>query len=197
MPAIEFVGDLSNQDVRLLAQLGKKSKAILEFGVGGSTQIFAQCRPERGLVCVDTDPSWIDRTKNNLLRISHDKWAVPRFVPYDLFTGGAFDLIFVDGAPDKRLAFAMRAWPMLEAGGKMVFHDTRRFEYFREAAWVIQSFFAEVRLASVNPGNSNLTIIEKGEALAYENWNDAEGKPSWAYGKGDIPEGEGLWKIQN
>lgn len=195
--AVEFIGDLSVQDAALLARLGGTCSHILEFGVGGSTQIFAQCKPVK-LVCVDTDPTWVARTKDNLQRISHADWTAPAFTPYDLFKyEGVYDLIFVDGVPDKRLDFAMRAWPILDTGGKMVFHDTRRFEYFREAAWVIQSFFTEVARVDINTEDSNLTIIEKGPVRVYENWNLTEGKPLWAYGNGDIPRGEGLWKMES
>lgn len=194
--SIEFVGDLSIADAKLLAQLGVESTHILEFGVGGSTQIFAQCQPIK-LMCVDTDAGWIERTKNNLSRIT-SPFTAPSFAPYDLFKfEGVYDLIFVDGVPDKRLDFAMRAWPILDTGGRMIFHDTRRFEYFREAAWVMQSFFSEVRCVDINLNDSNLTIIEKGPARVYENWNLTEGKPMWAYGSGDIPEGEGLWKLES
>jgi len=192
---IEFVGDLSVKDAEVLSLYGKKSTHILEFGVGGSTQIFAQCEPVK-LVCVETDPDWVAKTQLNLNRISHDKWTAPEFVPYDLFKHeGVYDLIFVDGTPEKRLDFAMRAWPILDTGGKMVFHDTRRFEYFREAAWVIQSFFNEVSHIDINVDGSNLTIIEKGPLLTYENWNYTEGKPLWAYGAEPMPEGAKLWKL--
>lgn len=194
---IEFVGDLSNQDARDLAALGGVSARILEFGVGGSTQIFAQCEPVK-LVCVETDPEWVAKTQSNLNLISHDKWTAPEFVPYDLFkVEGYFDLIFVDGVPDKRLEFAMKAWPLLNSGGYMVFHDTRRFEYFREAAWVTQSFFGEIRNVCINLDESNLTIIEKGPLLTYENWNYTEGKPLWAYGAEPMPEGAKLWKLES
>lgn len=192
----EFVGDLSIPDAKALAALGSQATHILEFGAGGSTQLFAQCRPER-LVCVETDPRWVTRTKENLSRIGHDGWTLPHFVPYELFTDGQFDLIFVDGVPDKRLEFALRVWPMLELGGKMIFHDTRRFEYFKEAAWLIQSFFAEVRRVDINQNGTNLTVIEKGEPVAYENWNLTEGKPLWAYGAESMPEGERLWKLES
>ena len=193
---IEFVGDLSVQDAKTLHSLGSKSTHILEFGVGGSTQIFAQCRPIK-LVSVETDPAWVKRTSENLSKINSE-CVMPQFTPYDLFRyEGVFDLVFVDGVPDKRLDFAMRAWPILDTGGKMIFHDTRRFEYFREAAWVIQSFFNEVARVDVNVDGSNLTVIEKRAGLFYENWNETEGKPAWAYGKSDIPEGEGLWKTES
>lgn len=193
---IEFVGDLSIQDAKALAYLGSRSHHTLEFGVGGSTQILAQCRPMT-LTCVDTDQAWVKRTTENLQRISHKKWTMPCFIPYDLFKyEGAFDLIFVDGAPEKRLDFAMRAWPLLDIGGQMVFHDTRRFEYFREAAWVAQSFFNELSYIDVNFRDSNLTIIKKSQPKLYENWNTTEGKPGWMYGVDPMPEGERLWKLE-
>jgi len=193
----EFAGDLSEADAHTLHEIARYEKRILEFGVGGSSHIFAQCMPDT-LICVDTDAGWIERTKDNLKRITHEEWVMPKFIPYDFFKfDGQYDLIFVDGAPDKRLDFAMRAWPLLSCGGKMIFHDTRRFEYFREAAWVMQSFFNEVIDVGINVSNSNLTIITKRAPLVYENWNETEGKPAWAYGKGDIPEGRGLWKIES
>lgn len=194
---LEFVGDLSNQDARDLAALGSVSARILEFGVGGSTQIFAQCKPVK-LVCVETDPKWVAKTQSNLNLISHGDWTAPEFVPYDLFkVEGSFDLIFVDGVPNKRLEFAMKAWPLLHSGGYMVFHDTRHFHYFKEAAWVMQSFFGEIRNVCINLDESNLTIIEKGPLLTYENWNYTEGKPLWAYGAEPMPEGEKLWKLES
>jgi precorrin-6B methylase 2 len=194
---MEFVGDLSIQDAKVLTSLGKRATHILEFGSGGSTQIFAQCNPVK-LVSVETDPAWIKRTKINLSLISHDKWTKPEFLPYDLFKQeGVFDLIFVDGVPDKRLDFAMKAWAVLDTGGHMIFHDTRHFNHFREAAWVVQSFFGEIRKVSMNEDDSNLTIIEKGPLLAYQNWNYTEGKPLWAYGAEPMPEGAKLWKIDD
>lgn len=194
---MEFVGDLSVNDAKVLARLGAKSTHILEFGVGGSTQIFAQCNPAR-LVSVDTDPMWIAKTSRNLRKISHENWTTPFFAPYEGYQhDGAFDLIFIDGVPEKRLEFAMRAWQHLDAGGVMIFHDSRRFEYFREAAWLVQSFFNEVSRVDINPEDSNLTIIEKGPIRSYENWNLTEGKPMWAYGSGEIPKGAGLWKLES
>jgi predicted O-methyltransferase YrrM len=188
---ISFVGDLSQNDAIVLSRLGDQFKKILEFGVGGSTQIFAQCEPDI-LHCIDTEQYWIDRTEKNLHRLSYDGWKRPNFSIYSEelpSPGQMYNLIFVDGVPEKRLEFAMKAWPALESGGVMVFHDTRRFEYFKEAAWVMQSFFGEIRNVAVNPSSSNLTVIHKGKLLQYENWNLNEGKPMWAYGKGEMPTG--------
>tara|TARA_R110000868_G_scaffold19150_5_gene82794 strand:+ start:5624 stop:5863 length:240 start_codon:yes stop_codon:yes gene_type:complete len=77
----------------------------------------------------------------------------------------------------------------------MVFHDTRRFADFQNAAWVAQLFYTEVKTIEVNANDSNLTLIYKRKPLTYVNWNETEGKPRWAYGGEDMPEGEGLWEI--
>jgi precorrin-6B methylase 2 len=194
MDQIEFVGDLSLSDARELARLGSGANNILEFGVGGSTQIFAQCCPKI-FVSIDTDRAWIERTSENLKKISHEKWTVPWLDNYPYTPDQFFDLIFVDGHPSKRLDFAMQVWSHLKVGGKMVFHDTRRFEYFRELAWVMQSFFKEVSKVEINVSGSNLSVITKCAPVHYENWNFTENKPMWAYGAAEMPEGEALCKI--
>lgn len=191
---IQFVGDLSIEDARILSE-HSSCEHVLEFGVGGSTQIFAQSA--QSVVSVETDPKWVLRTKENLALLEEP--VSVSFVPYDLFNyQGSFDLIFVDGIPEKRLQFAERAWSCLKPGGVMIFHDTRRFEYFREAAWIIQLHFSEIKDVEINKNDSNLTLIHKRkEPLHYVNWNEIEGKPAWAYGKADRPEGEGLWEMND
>jgi len=188
---LQFIGDLSLLDATVLRSYGFSSR-VLEFGSGGSTQIFAQSADE--VVSVETDPVWIARTQNNLNLLKYHNPV--KFVPYDLFKyEGSFDVVFVDGVPSKRLDFAIRAWNCLKPGGCMIFHDTRRFEYFKEAAWIMQLHFLEIKDISVNHADSNMTVINKRNAtLEYVNWNETENKPKWAYGIGDLPEGEGLWK---
>lgn len=193
---IEFVGDLSIEDAKVLKFFCDHNSRVLEFGSGGSTQIFAQCLPQK-IVSVETDHSWIERTRENLNKISHKNWTAPQFVPYDFFDSGDFNLIFIDGVPEKRLEFAMRAWPMLDVGGCMIFHDTRRFEYFKNMAWVMQSFFNEICTVEVNISGSNMSIIYKSDPVQYVNWNMTEGKPLWAYGAQPMPEGASLWKMAN
>ena len=191
MQGFQFVGDLSMEDANILARLGKKSKYILEFGVGGSTQIFSQCFPDR-FVAVETDPNWIDLTAKRLEMIENRK--NPKFVSYGLCEKDQYDLIFVDGVDHLRREFAINTWTWLQVGGIMVFHDTRRFADFQNAMWVAQLNFSEVSRVDVNAENSNLTLIHKQKSLPYVNWNNTEDKPAWAYGNANIPEGEGLWR---
>jgi hypothetical protein len=190
---IAFVGDLSLQDANVLSEWSF-GKDVLEFGSGGSTQIFAQCA--NSVVSVETDPAWIKKTESNLRLIANP--CSVQFVPYDLFRyDNKFDFVFVDGALDKRLNFAVKAWDCLQVGGVMMFHDTRHFENFKEAAWLMQLKFAEIDRVCVNHDDSNLTLITKRHPVSYVNWNETENKPKWAYGIGDRPEGAGLWKLND
>ena len=189
---IKFVGDLSTSDAHILARVGA-DKYVLEFGSGGSTQIFAQVA--KSVVSVETDEAWIARTQDNLGLL--DSPAEVAFMPFEAMRyDQPYDVIFVDGVPDKRLQFALAAWPCLTKGGVMLFHDTRRSEYMREVAWLMQVHFAEVSSVVINEADSNLTLLHKRHApLHYVNWNDVEGKPAWAYGKAERPYGADLWPL--
>jgi predicted O-methyltransferase YrrM len=171
----------------VLCAYGKEAKTILEFGVGGSTQLFAQCKPEL-LCCVETDPAWVELTKTRLAKIA-DK-TDPVFFLYGISPridqGDEFDLIFVDGVDHLRLEFAIKHWPCLAENGVMIFHDTRREQDFKNAAWVAQMFFNEIEHIEINTKasngkNSNITVIHKKAYEPYVNWNYEEDKPLWAY----------------
>jgi predicted O-methyltransferase YrrM len=177
---IEFVGDLSIEDSNVLMQLGKDSDLILEFGVGGSTQIFAQCKP-RVLLSVETDSAWAyavaDRIATHLPQATQ-----PVVIGYGDRFYQKFDLIFVDGIDDKRLDFALNTWDSLNHGGKMLFHDTRRQKDLLNALKVAERFREEVESVAFNFLNSNITVLHKRkDKLIYENWNITEGLPLSAY----------------
>lgn len=195
---MKFIGDLSLEDADILSTYGKRSKRILEFGCGGSTQIFSQCHPDR-LVSIETNPLWIEATARRVKKLLGTE---PEFRPYDFIPmTEEFDLIFVDGVDSLRRDFAMGTWKLLTVGGVMIFHDTRRFQDFQNAAWVAQSYFNEILTINVNSRarnnkSSNMTVIIKKEIEPYVNWNHAEGKPMHAYG--DLSEKDeffpaGLW----
>lgn len=189
---IKFIGDLSIADAKVLVELGQRYKTILEFGVGGSTQIFAQCKPQK-LVSVETDPRWVQITQQRLKQLVDV--TEPIFFEYGKHPQDTFDLIFVDGVDHLRKQFAIDTWQQLVIGGVMVFHDTRRFQDFVNAAWVAQLFFKEISRIEVNVNNSNMTVIHKQQYQPYENWNYAEGKPLWAYGGVPNTEDKELWTL--
>jgi spermidine synthase len=183
----KFIGDLSLQDADVLVSYGKRSAKILEFGVGGSTQLFAQCKPQE-LFSVETDPTWVDLTKTRLDKIE-DK-TMPSFLTYNEFPSVTqthkFDLIFVDGVDNLRRDFAIKTWAALKDDGVMIFHDTRRHQDFQNAAWVAQLYFNELEWIDVNARasdfkSSNMTVLCKKPHEPYVNWNHAEDKPLWAY----------------
>lgn len=184
---MKFIGDLSEADAELLIRYGEEAEVILEFGAGGSTQIFAQCRPEI-FVSVETEPMWVRKTCANLEKFDNlITW--PTFAKYGEHSEQKYDLIFVDGVWDKRLDFALKTWPLLASYGHMIFHDTRRWFDAENAFKVCAMAHNEIDYVSVNENNSNCTVIKKRKKIEYENWNETEGKPAWAYGNGEPPDG--------
>ena len=194
---IKFIGDLSLEDADLFVYYGRQAPAILEFGVGGSTQIFAQCMPKL-FISVDTSPEWMLTTQSRLNQIEIK--TQPEFYIYEDFfkldPKPMFDLILVDGVDHLRREFAIAAWPLLNPTGRMIFHDTRRFQDFQNAAVTAHLFHNEISLIQVNEPasngeSSNLTVIYKKPLEPYVNWNYTENKPAWAYG--DINYTGPLW----
>lgn len=187
---MRWVGDLSRQDAAILEMFAYQN-SVLEFGCGGSTLIFAQSGAIK-VVSIETDKTWIDLTKERLEVL--DETCPVLFVDYDEPWTGLYDVVFVDGIDKHRRDFAIRSWQFLKPNGTMIFHDTRRFADFQNAMWVAQLYYQEVWYIRVNFKNSNMTLIQKrSRKLEYENWNETEGKPKWAYG---IPDGVGrtqLW----
>lgn len=192
---IKFIGDLSLEDADVLAQYGKQSINILEFGTGGSTQIFAQCLPSK-LISLDTvetgGDTWINVTKSRILSLENK--TVPEF--FDLFDFLKnipeldYDLIFVDGIWWQRKPFADATWSFLKVGGVMMFHDTRRkidsdnaIDFAKEHFEEIKSI--ETNAAASNGKTSNITVIHKKIKESYVNWQDVENKPKWSYGDPD------------
>lgn len=181
-----FIGDLSLADAAVLEFFGSQAPKILEFGSGGSTQIFAQCQPSV-LISVETSQEWIDKTKRNIERFQ--PCTDPVFVTYGSHPRQEYDLIFVDGVWDLRRDFAQTTWPLLRVGGQMIFHDTRRWFDAENVMLTAKMFYDEVDTICMNFDNSNCSIITKREKIKYVNWNETEGKPKWAYGAEDMPEG--------
>lgn len=63
-PLLRYVGDLSRADAVCLAALAGRHRRVLEFGVGASTQIFAQAAGTGvTIVSLDRAAMWIERTR--------------------------------------------------------------------------------------------------------------------------------------
>lgn len=187
----KFIGDLSKEDAALLENYAAKSHSVLEFGVGGSTQIIAQSIPDgASFISLDTSDEWIAKTEANLRRLgTKNRCQITR---YENWPSGIFDMIFDDGEPSLRREFALRSFPMLKVGGVILFHDTRTLSCIQNALAIVETFFEEVEQVSLNERiagvSSNITVIRKKAKEPYVNWNDAEGRPQWQIGYGDVPE---------
>jgi predicted O-methyltransferase YrrM len=201
--SIKFIGDLSLQDADVLAKYGRQSKSILEFGVGGSTQILSQCGSE-SFTSIETDPEWIALTSKRLEQIVEKTPVL--FYAYDdvdtVIANKQYDLIFVDGIPSLRRDFALRTWKNLKPNGVMIFHDTRRKQDFANAMHLTSNYFNEISIIEVNARasnnkSSNMTVIHKKELEPYVNWNYAENKPMWAYGGQPNTDDFPLWSQES
>lgn len=174
---IQFIGDLSIKDAEVLEAWARRSSRVLEFGAGGSTQIFDQCGC--AVVSVETSEEWVARTQK---RVSQNV----QFVDYQTDFEGLFDIVFVDGVDDLRRDFALKTWRFVKTGGVMIFHDTRRAWDFENAIAVIRENYLEVWHVEVNAKmlgvSSNCTVVHKKQAEPYVNWTQTEGKPRSAYG---------------
>jgi predicted O-methyltransferase YrrM len=187
-----FIGDLSKQDAELLAHMGSQCKSILEFGVGGSTQILAQSlQDDAALISLDTDVEWINRTTDALQALGIEgetgKVLLGKYEGWAENHSRSFDLIFVDGVDGLRHEFAVEAWPRLLTGGVMLFHDTRRLVDMKNVLQTALCFYDEVDEIVFNVNDSNITAIIKGGPLEYRDWNQVEGKEPWMFGAAHPP----------
>jgi predicted O-methyltransferase YrrM len=189
---IDYIGDISKNDAKVLAQLAANCPDILEFGVGASTQVLGHYRQRQGrMISVETDPAWVEKTRRNLdrLRIPHPEFAFYMDLDAHLNHGAKFDLIFDDGVDGLRGEFSKRTWPFLKVGGAFAFHDTRRTGDVLNVCALLAAVSAEVSVVQFNLEHSNITVILKKQAEHYEDWNVLEGRPAWKAGYGDAPEG--------
>jgi predicted O-methyltransferase YrrM len=175
---LRYIGDISRQDAQVLATFAAGARRILEFGVGGSTQVLAQCAPPEGsIVTIDTSPEWIERTQIRSARLgigrdvtylSYAEWSAMR--------QETVDLVFVDGIDELRLPFAREAWKSLRVGGTMLFHDTRRARDAGNVLQLVTEHHLEVERVEMNIRASNISAVVKKVAEPYVDWNVVEGR---------------------
>lgn len=189
----KFIGDLSAQDAKLIQTYAKRASAVLEFGVGGSTQIIAQSIvPGTRFLSLDTDPAWIAMTEESLQKLLvRPRVSMLRYEQWNPSPDEQFDLIFNDGSPDLRLEFALRCFAHLRIGGFLLFHDTRGLHHVKNVTRVIEEFHESIGRVifneTVDGVASNITVVEKKVKEPYVNWNEVEGRPPWAFGHGAVP----------
>lgn len=182
---IFYIGDISKADAEVLANMTTFSTNILEFGCGASTQVIAAHLSRIAkFTSIDTSREWIEKTKDNmkLLEITTEV----EFHSYDAFwelpKTEKYDFIFNDGVDALRRDFAIKAWPLLQVGGHMAFHDTRRAPDFRNVLEILAMFQDEIDSVDFNECNSNITLVRKKNPQRYENWQITENKLPWMLG---------------
>lgn len=188
---MRYIGDISSADARLLAGYARGAARILEFGAGASTQVLAQsCPDEATVLSVETEPAWIERTRQNFARLSIQKrveflswrdWTQARA------TQAPFDLIFDDGKDNLRATFALQAFALLKVGGRLLLHDTRREQDLRNVVLVLKRHYLEIASVGVNEAGSNTTVITRKSPQPWVDWNREEGRARWEYGHAEPP----------
>lgn len=178
-----YIGSLSKGDALILAECAYKASKVLEYGVGASTQIFAQhCSQGSSITSLDTKQEWIETTKKVLIELDP-----PNKIEFGLVSNylknkkpsNQFDLIYIDGYTPQRRGFAESTWDELKVGGVMVFHDTRRIGDQSVVASFIGEKYSEISNIIMNPSHSHMTIIHKTAKREYFDWNKTERKSSW------------------
>lgn len=185
---IKYIGDLSKQDVNVLVEYSSKANDILEFGVGGSTQVMAQAS-KGSMTSIDTAKEWIDLTKDNLNLLSINK-----NVKFEIYKDwkqrkdkNQYDLIFNDGISNLRRDFMEASWNLLKVGGYMIFHDTRVDVHKDSIIDLYIKKWSGIDSILVNTNDSNMTVIKKKSHTPYVNWNKEEGREAWMRGTGNRP----------
>lgn len=185
---MHFIGDLAAEDVRVLTVLAAEATlAILEFGVGGSTQILSMAsQPDLPMLSLDTSQEWIDKTRQVLLRLGyHRRRPVVFRLLSDWDRLGQFDLVFNDGLRDTRYQFATWAWPRMPTGAKLAWHDCRRPQDRKEIVQFVAAT-PEVSKLELSKDESNLAVITKGPLYSLKNWRPNH--QPWELGLAPLPD---------
>lgn len=169
---VAIQGDLSRKDVVELYRLCA-GKRVVEFGMGGSTLILAQCA--KRLDSYESDPKWFDITEARIFQMGkpasvrlHDvgpHCPLPDDIP-------ECDVLFIDGFGPMRAQWISKFFKKAKV---IAIHDARRFQDVNKALSHLVVFFSEIERIEFNVGDSNLMVVYRREVpLEYENWNETE-----------------------
>lgn len=190
---IKFIGDISKTDALVLKEFAEKANNILEFGVGGSTQVLANYA-QGEVTSIETNIDWIEKTRCNLEILKIKKSVYFQYYGDFMLSEHtqSYDMIFNDGVDHLRKDFGLYAFSkLLKPNGVLLFHDQRRTGDVYNMVEVIKNYSAYIECVEINYLGSNITIIYKRDIpLFYEDWNVIEQKKDWQIGQGDIPQDE-------
>lgn len=189
---LRWVGGLWLEDADILAGVGRESKNILEFGVGGSTMVFSQTAGR--VVTIDTSLKWINVVKERMALLdSHSpvEYYIDTDWPLIQASNEQYDAAFIDGLSKRRLEFALKFWPLIKPGGCLMFHDTKK----QQDLLVVQDFICNnfttietvgYNIAASNGESSNITKITKRiepVAIHRHRYLDMDDRPLWVWGR--------------
>ena len=109
-----------------------KPTKILEWGTGRSTAIMAEECPLAKIYSLESDPNWYHKYFNVYKSSKYvNVILVPPKLLADIPRGWhkMFDLIFVDGLCDMRVACLRTASQILYSNGVAILHDSERTKY--------------------------------------------------------------------
>lgn len=182
MHNIKFIGDLSINDSKILEQYAKNRNCLLEFGMGGSTQIIAQVISDKAkFISLETNSSWLVKTREMLHKLNCAHKAELKIYKSFDFSNLECDFIFNDGIDQLREPFGFASWNLLKPGGVYLSHDTRHINNITHITNLIKDKFTEIKSIECNKDDSNITIITKQENNPYVNWHMVEKFPDWKY----------------
>ena len=181
------VGELSALDVAALIKLAKGARRILEFGVGGSTTIWSQFAHDAKITCVETNPEWVDKTRDMCCRLY---CPAPTFLPFDGWRGHIgnrpwFDLVFIDSISiPQRIEIAKETWDLVMPEGKMVWHDTHQTGFGEDVFHFLAPRHLEVGKVE---RESAVTIVTKCVETLIGSTDGFEGRQGWESGHAPLP----------
>lgn len=195
---VKISGDISRMDAIELAEFARKSKRILEFGIGGSTYILHQ-NSKKGtyILHIENVGFWNEYIKKNLKdkvpceydSTEHYDFAlinIPDNINENedmdfnfikecpLIGNGNFDFIFVDGIAPLRKLFMYQVWEYLNEYGVMMIHDSKTQWIANFVSDFIKDHYLEIDNIVFHKNNSNMINIIKSERRLYYDWNQIE-----------------------
>lgn len=95
--------------------------------------------------------------------------------------------VIVDAGPlERRLIFAVWAWPRLAVGGRLVLVAAGSARAIGITFAVALQVFRELDRIDIVPDGADVAILRKCGPKPYANWNRVEGRASWQVGDDDL-----------
>lgn len=96
------------------------------------------------------------------------------------------DVIVDVGPLERRLIFALTAWPRLADGGRLVLLAAESSRAIGITFAIAFQVFHELERIDIAPDGAGVAVLHKCPPKPYVNWNRAEGRASWRVGDDDL-----------